>query len=156
MSGPTLETYSTEFAKEKLLSGARSWIGTPFRKGASIKGAGVDCVQLAACIYADSGHRFTWNPPTYTLDGGRHCEVSKVTEWLERSGSFKRTEAAKVGDLLLFKMAGHIEHHVGIKITASTFIHSIKRIGTVESNLGDPTWGGRISLTYRPITIIPV
>lgn len=149
-----LPAYQDPLMQRRLLSVALSWIGTPFRPHADIKGAGVDCVHLAASIYAESGFVFEFKPPTYTLDGGRHIPLSKMVSWLERSKKFRlvmgQPAAALIGDALLFKMGKGVEHHCGIKITASTFIHAIRRHGVIESNLADATWAARLSLVYRP------
>lgn len=129
---------------------ARRWIGTPFRKGAAILGAGVDCVHLALEIYREAGLPITDTFGDYSLDGGRHLETSKVVSWLKESPHFKRVECDEPGDLILFRIGG-VEHHVGVGVSGSTFVHAIKKHGVIESNLADSTWTKRRSLVYRPI-----
>lgn len=138
-------------AQRRLYSVALSWIGTPFVAHAMIKGAGVDCVSLAAAVYVESGLVLNYSAPPYSLDGGNHLNLSKIVTWIEASGRFEEVpdKRALIGDVLLFKM-GRVDHHVGIKITESTFVQALRRYGVVESNCKDPTWARRLSRVYQP------
>lgn len=135
---------------------AHKWIGTPFRKGASIKGAGVDCVNLANCIYADSGFDADFDQRTvkYSLDGGQHSRESKLALWLRDSKKFARTEGGElmIGDLLVFRMRENgVAWHCGLVVSANIFVHAMKPHGVVAANTEDPTWKRRIEGVYRPI-----
>ncbi|HEV8523078.1 MAG TPA: NlpC/P60 family protein [Terriglobales bacterium] len=135
----------------ELLAAAQSWIGTPFRPHASIKGAGVDCVHLAFEIYRECRFHFTFDPPKYSMDGGRHLKMSKVIAWLEQSDSFDPVVGDTMpGDLLLFNM-GRVDHHVGVKLEGTRFINAINRYGVRELDLMDPTWRCRFTVAYRPM-----
>ena len=147
-----LPAYQSPEMQRRLLASALTWVGTPFRGHANIKGAGVDCVNLAVSVYAESGFYFVYNPPSYTLDGGKHLAVSKVASWLEASGKFDHIEGdTAVGDTLLFKIGCGVEHHVGVQITSALFIHSIRGYGVIESNVADPSWASRFTRAYRPM-----
>jgi cell wall-associated NlpC family hydrolase len=149
-----LPAYCTEEARLRLYGAALSWVGTPFAAHADIKGAGVDCVNLAVSVYVDSGFIFIWNPPAYTLDAGSHLALSKVVEWLEASGKFDRVGLhSEIGDLLLFRVGGKnsVIHHVGVKVSKSHFIQAIRHYGVVLSPLADPTWAARLERVYRPM-----
>ena len=150
MKGPA---FQSDAAKAKLLQVARSWIGTPFRKGASIKGAGVDCVNLAASIYTESGFYVSRSFPGYSLDEGSHSTKSKIETWLKLSADrFEEVVDFGIGDLLVFKM-GFVTHHVGVMITNSTFINAMKGYGVVELNIEDRTWARRLQSAHRPIEV---
>jgi cell wall-associated NlpC family hydrolase len=143
--------YQSVQMQQRLYAVAMSWLGTPFRGHADIKGAGVDCVNLAVSIYAESGFTFVYNPPSYTLDGGRHIPLSKVTTWIEASGKFDRVEGpAAIGDVLCLRI-GKVEHHVGIKISEASFIQAVRHYGVILSNVADPTWAKRLTRIYRPM-----
>jgi len=147
-----LPAYQSKEMQRRLLAAALTWIGTPFRAHADIKGAGVDCVNLAVSVYAESGFFFVYNPPSYTLDGGRHLPKSKIVTWLEASGKFDLIAGdSTIGDALIFRIGKGVEHHVGVQITDALFIHSIRGYGVIESNVADPSWAGRLSSFYRPM-----
>ena len=114
-------------------------------------GAGVDCVHFALEVYREAGIPITDTFGSYTLDGGSHRSSSHVIEWLNESKHFKPWfEPAEIGDLLAFKVGG-VEHHVGVMVTSSTFVHAIKNHGVIESNTADSTWAKRLTAVYRPI-----
>ncbi len=147
-----MNPFETAGQQERLLTVALSWIGTPFRPHAGIKGAGADCMHVALLVYWESGHLFQFEAPPYTIDGGNHLKTSKFKDWLDQSSAFAKAEApTQIGDCLLFKVGG-VEHHVGIQITASTFIHSMRHHGVIQSNLKDSTWTRRLTAIYRPVS----
>lgn len=139
-----------------LVATASHWFGTPFHPHAAIQRGGVDCVWLAARIYIECGAIAEFNPPPYTMDGGSHNELSQVLAWLNQSNRFLQVLESGVklkleaGDLLCFRM-GRVEHHVGVVLTESTFIHSVRVHGVTESHLNDSTWHKRLAAVYRPI-----
>lgn len=149
---------STERAL-KLRAAARDWLGTPFRAHSQAKGAGVDCVHLAAAIYKECGVITEFAPPNYTLDQGMHLTQSAVEHYVVQTGCFTdfpgpvAFEKLMIGDLLLIKM-GRVSHHVGILTSAENcagFIHVFQGFKVHECDLMDPTWRKRIEKVYRPI-----
>jgi cell wall-associated NlpC family hydrolase len=114
----------------------------------------VDCVHLARAVYEESGFKVELAFPPYQLDEGSHNSKSKLMDFINESERFADvgTLGPMIGDLLVFNM-GHSPHHVGVKITPTTFINAIKRFGVVESNLGDSTWTRRLVHVFRPMEI---
>ena len=149
--------YQTEGARLSLYASAAQWKGTPFRKGAAIKGAGVDCVNLASELYRESGFdaKFSQRQVKYSLDGGKHCRESKLAIWLQESPRFIRTEHAgahQIGDLVVFKMRENgVAWHCGVMVAENVFVHAMKPHGVVLANIFDPTWSSRVNAVYRPV-----
>jgi len=131
---------------------ARSWIGTPFVPHAHLKGAGVDCVQLALCYYQEFSLFPLVDLGSYTMDGGRHLERSRVLEWIEESNAFMPVDISKeltrAGDLACFRV-GRIPHHCGILTEMGGFVHALRGSGVKESSLADPTWNHRLEAVFR-------
>jgi len=142
--------FKSEVMQRRLHSSALSWIGTPFIPHANIRGAGVDCVHLVASVLIEAGCDFVFNPPAYSMDGGKHIGTSKIVQWIEASGKFDQAVALEIGDVLLFRI-GNVEHHCGVKVTPATFVHSLRGYGVIESNVADPTWVSRMTRIYRPM-----
>jgi cell wall-associated NlpC family hydrolase len=136
-----------------LLEQAEAWHGTPFIPHAKVKGAGVDCVHLCAEIYIACGALKKFDPPNYTIDGGSHCKESKVLQWVLESGRFIEVTEKGIGDLVCFKMWKGVEHHVGIVLNETTFLHAERDIGVHYSNLDDSTWSLRLRKIYRPVEV---
>ena len=145
--------FENQTKQRRLHSVALSWLGTPFVPHACIRGAGVDCVHLAANILIEAGCNFVFNPPNYSIDGGNHLAKSKIAEWIEASGHFNLIPPplkTEIGDVILFRI-GKVEHHCGVKVTPATFIHAFRGRGVIESNIADPTWSRRRGMAYRPM-----
>lgn len=126
---------------------ARSWIGTPYRHQASLKGAGTDCLGLI---------RGVWR----RLHGGEAALVPPYTQdWSEAQGVEVLWQAAATyllpksvteeapGDVLLFRMKSNaVAKHLGIagRVGAeASVIHAYGGHAVVESALSLP-WRRRI------------
>lgn len=95
---------------------ARSWIGTPYRHQASVKGAGADCLGLIRGVWRSLYGAEPERVPGYSPD------------WSEASGEERLWQAAmrhleprfpagepEPGDVLLFRMCdGGVAKHLGI------------------------------------------
>ncbi|MCL4179177.1 MAG: C40 family peptidase [Verrucomicrobia bacterium] len=145
--------YANSWDQARLIQVARRWLGTPFVPHACIPQAGVDCVQLVAAIYWETGAIDDRQFPDYTMDGGEHRNSSQVLEWLEASTRFERLTpgaAVQSGDIACFRM-GRVPHHVGLILQPPLFIHAMRNYGVIESRLDDPTFAKRLMAVYRPV-----
>ena len=134
----------------KLAALAKSWEGTPFHPHMATRGVGVDCVWLAAELYRETGALDVFDPPGYSIDGGHHCDASKVVAWVEASGRFVLvSDAPRAGDLVCFKI-GKTIHHVGVMLDESRFSHAVARYGVMVSYLAEAAYGKRLAAVYRP------
>jgi len=145
--------YDTPEKQARLAEVARRWLGTPFHPHACILQVGVDCVNLLAAIFKDTGALDGYEFPDYTMDGGDHRDTSQVLDWLDRHPRFGRLsaeESTQPGDLLCFRL-GRVPHHVGLLVSGNRFIHAIRNYGVIESQLDDPTFAKRLVAAYRPL-----
>lgn len=114
--------YQSVWRREELVVEAKWWVGTPFRKGASVRGAGVDCVHLVVALWQASGFCPGIEMPRhYSLDEGAHASASRVItladgcRLLEAVWRFPGSTATLMtGDLLVFAPDSQSAHHVGI------------------------------------------
>lgn len=137
------------FARE-IVSVARSWIGTPYRHQASLKGVGCDCLGLVRGVWREIYGSEPELPPAYQPD------------WAERSGEDRLRGAARryfgaelpaaemqPGDLLLFCWRPDFPaKHAGILSTEDRFIHAYEQAAVIESALV-PSWRRRIAGVFR-------
>jgi NlpC/P60 family putative phage cell wall peptidase len=65
---------------------ARSWLGTPYRHQASVKGVGADCLGLVRGVWRDVVGGEMEAPPAYSADwaevGGREMLLEAAERWL--------------------------------------------------------------------------
>ena len=55
-------------------------------------------------------------------------------------------------DLLGFRI-GRTVHHLGIMLDRGEFIHVLDHVGTVVSQLNDPTYSGRLARVWVPVEL---
>lgn len=145
---------------QMVMQAAKPWIGTPFHANASVKGAGVDCVCLAAAIYRELGILEDFRPPPYRLDAGANLPQSMVHEYLAKTGRFQSLELPaeiQAGDLLCFRVKStHVDHHVGLAVSSRQFVHAAEKAGVVLSDMQDSFYRRRLSAVFRPIAWLTV
>jgi len=148
--------FTEDAAVNRLQASARLWLRTPFHAHACIRGAGVDCVHLCAAIYIECGVMEQFNPPRYTLDGGKHAPASLIMAWLATSPQFVclgTTVAVMPGDLVCFAFGAGRAWHVGMVLDQAKgeFVHALADIGVVISLLHEQPWAHRTAAFYRPM-----
>jgi len=132
----------------RVVAAARGWIGTPYRHGASCRGAGCDCLGLVRGIWRE-------------LYGAEPAVVPPYgPDWSEVAGEERLWRAARQhlgpagpdlapGDLLLFRMrAGAVAKHLGIATGTGRFVHAYSGHGVVESALSG-AWARRVVARFR-------
>jgi NlpC/P60 family putative phage cell wall peptidase len=136
--------------RERVLSIAQTWIGTPYRHQASSKGIGCDCLGLVRGIWRDLYGSESEVPQPYAAD------------WAERGGEDRLMQAAirhfgqpsplaeaRAGDLLLFRWRHDCcAKHAGILAGETHFIHAYEQAAVVRSALA-PSWQRKIAATFR-------
>ena len=125
----------------KVITEAKSWIGTPYHQQASVKGAGVDCAYLLMCVYHEVGLTEMPDVGNYASDWHLHRSEEQYLSWVQKYA--KRTENPQTGDIALFKF-GRCVSHGAIVLTQDTVIHSYIGLGCVISSLTDNELSGRL------------
>ncbi|MBP7001722.1 NlpC/P60 family protein [Amaricoccus sp.] len=121
---------------------ARGWIGTPYARGASLRGVGCDCIGLARGVWAavtgaPAPPALPWSPD-WAAAWPRHLIALGDRHMLPR-----RPAEAGPGDLVAIRRTDGHEAHVGILAQCGRFIHATERLGVVEVPLS--AWAGRIA-----------
>lgn len=127
--------------RRRVVEEAMSWLGTPYRVAANIKGAGVDCAMILIEVYAAAGVIEWRDPRPYPPDYYLH---NKSPRYLNEVGMHAQEiprEKVNIGDCVLFKF-GHAPAHSGIIIDVDQLkmIHSYKGLGTVCHELEQTPW----------------
>lgn len=118
----------------ELITEIRSWKGTRWVHGQSLKGVGVDCVRFVCAIGRFAG----WVPanyvvPVYEVDWALHNEVSILEAEISKFAA-KIGKPFRIGDIFLF-LYGKCASHAGICIGGESMVHSYRGQGVVESDL---------------------
>jgi NlpC/P60 family putative phage cell wall peptidase len=105
---------------------ARSWLGTPFMDGASVKGAGCDCIGLMEALGRAAGVPIP-ERGTQSLEAGLGSVLRR-----RRAGARPRP-----GDvILLARERGGPPQHAALVTASGTLIHAHWSQGVVENSYG--------------------
>jgi NlpC/P60 family putative phage cell wall peptidase len=139
-------THTTRIA---IVAEARTWIGTPYRHQASLKGVGCDCLGLVRGIWRNCIGDEPETPPPYAPD------------WAEAKGDETLVAAAlrhlvpvarddfMPGDVLLFRWRdGFVAKHVAIASSERAMIHAHDGAAVCEIALS-PWWRRRLAYAFR-------
>lgn len=100
-----LSNHATCLARQTIVETAKSWLGTPYRHQASLKGAGCDCLGLVRGVWRELYGHEPEAPPPYRPDwaetGGRETLLEAARRHLLEISP----NAARPGDVLLFRMS---------------------------------------------------
>ncbi|MDZ4095838.1 MAG: NlpC/P60 family protein [Paracoccaceae bacterium] len=138
--------------QSRIVTEARSWIGTPYVHQAAAKWAGTDCLGLLRGVWREIVGPEPEAVPAYTADwaepGGQEVLLLAARRWLQP----KPAGQAAPGDVLIFRMrAGSIAKHLGIAANVgpqASFIHAYTGHGVIESPLSGP-WVRRIAWRFE-------
>ena len=115
--------------QQRIRAEALSYIGTPFRHAARIKGVGVDCGQLLIAVFSEAGVIADFDPGQYPPDWFLHRSRERYLEEL-----LKRADPVEppyeIGDILTYRY-GRAVSHAGIYVGDGWLIHANGRAKTV-------------------------
>jgi NlpC/P60 family putative phage cell wall peptidase len=134
--------------QSRLVAEARSWIGTPYRHQASLKGVGCDCLGLLRGVWRGVMGAEPELPPPYSPDwaeAGADTLVAAARKHLIEIG---RMEFAP-GDVLLFRWRDNLPaKHCAIATAPDTMIHAHDGAVVVEVAFS-PWWRRHLAHAFR-------
>lgn len=122
--GDGVDLTDSERVRATLREQHRAWRGVPYRLGGNSR-RGIDC---SAFVMTTFRQHFGLALP----------RVTEQQAWLGRSVA---RDALHAGDLVFFE-TGWKQHHVGIYIADSRFVHASTSAGVTLSSLRNPYWAG--------------
>ena len=132
---------------ERVIAGARLWLGTPYVHQASVPGAGCDCLGLACGVWRDLHGAEPVTPPPYTRDWGEAGGAEVLAEAARRFLVEIPINEAGPGALILFRMArGAPAKHCGIR-SETGLIHAYQGAGVIEEPWA-PHWARRAAFAF--------
>lgn len=135
-------------ARDAIVGAGRSWIGTPYRHQASLKGVGCDCLGLLRGVWRDLLGPEPETVPAYSKDwaeaGGREDLLEAATRHLVRLDG----TTWRAGDILLFRWReGLPAKHCGVATSKRTMVHAHDGASVAEVAVA-PWWDRRIAATF--------
>ena len=127
--------------RDLVVKEALSWIGTPYRHHAMVKGTGVDCAMILIGIYKNCGLINEVNLPYYSPQWHLHRDEEKYLETISKY--LKPTTDPKPGDVALFKF-GRTVSHSAIVIDYPQVVHAYNRSGVILDDATNGKLAGRL------------
>ena len=117
--------------RASIVQEACSWIGTPYRKGARVKGVGCNCAQFlygvaqgAKVLPGDSPE-----PRRFSEQFALNEKRERIAEYVMAYGGIEIEESAsKPGDIVLYK-TGQSHGHAAILVDDKTIVHCVAPAG---------------------------
>lgn len=112
-------------ARQRFVSEAMSWIGTPFCDHADIKGPGgaVDCAMLLTRCACDTGLLAPFDPRPYPPRWHVHRDEERFIDFLVERFAAREIETPRFGDIAVWKF-GRTYSHGGVVISDAEVVHA--------------------------------
>ena len=137
--------------RAELLREAESWIGTPWRHQARLKGVGADCVGFVYGVYVGTGGTVESEPPTDYPATWHHWNKAErlYAEALAAGLVEKPKDELLPGDVILFRFRKGPAAHMGIMAEDGLFLHSYQTFDRIQYSRLDSAWRRRIAYVMR-------
>ena len=127
-----------EAQRARVVSAAHSFLGTPYRHAARVKGKGVDCLTLLAEVFSEAGLIPPPVIPYYPQDWHLHNGAERyLTGLLQYTHEFEGEP--QPGDIVLWRF-GRCFSHSAIVVKWPTVIHAYVGRHCALENVEAATW----------------
>jgi len=135
--------------RSAIVAEARTWIGTPYRHQASLKGVGCDCLGLVRGVWrVVVGHEPEPMPP-YAPDWAEATRREALAEAGGRHFTPLDPVVFAPGDVLLFRWrAGLPAKHAAIVTAPDRMVHAHGAAAVAEVAIA-PWWRRRMAYAFR-------
>ncbi len=131
-----------------IVAEARSWIGTPYRHQASLKGVGCDCLGLLTGVWREVTGAEFGSVPAYTPDWAEALGRETFAEGARNMLCEIAPAEAEAGDIVLFRWRAHLPaKHAAILTGDGRMIHAQEGAAVAEVAMGD-WWRRRIAYAF--------
>jgi cell wall-associated NlpC family hydrolase len=131
--------------RDLIVKEALSWVGTPYRHQAMVKGTGVDCAMILLAIFTSVGLLDGVELPEYSSQWHLHRNEEKYLQTITKY--LKPTNDPKPGDVGLFKF-GRTVSHSAILIDYPKVVHAYVGRGVILDEMDGGKLGGRLHGFY--------
>ena len=140
---------SRALQRAAIVAEARSWLGTPYRHQASLKGVGADCLGLVRGVWRALQGPEPEAAGPYSADWAEVGGRERLAEAARRHLLEVRPEAMRSGDVLLFRWRAHLPaKHAAILSGPTTMIHAHDGARVCEVHFTG-WWQRRLAYVFR-------
>jgi NlpC/P60 family putative phage cell wall peptidase len=146
---------AAKVSRAEIVAEARSWIGTPYRHQASLKGAGADCLGLIRGVYrvfcGPEKQPITPYSPNWAEETGQETLRDAARRHLVEidAAPFRDGEPLKDGDVILIRVRDRgPAKHAAIVSGSDLIVHAYDRHAVAENAL-PAAWRRRIAYAFE-------
>jgi NlpC/P60 family putative phage cell wall peptidase len=134
---------------DQVIEIVRSWIGTPYRHQACLKGSGCDCLGLIRGVYTEAYGYEPEQPPAYTAEWAEETGAETMRDAARRHLLEVSLDEAAPGDVVLFRMKANAPaKHAAILSENGRIIHAYQGHAVAETAI-PPGWKKRMAYAFR-------
>ena len=133
--------------RDVIVAAARSWIGTPYRHQASLKGVGCDCLGLLRGVWRQVIGAEPEAVPAYSRDWAEAGEEEALLEAACRH-LIPVAEGWCPGDILIFRWRpGLPAKHCAVAVRADAMVHAHEGAAVAEVAIA-PWWSRHLAAAF--------
>jgi len=111
--------------RERIVTLARGWLGTPYHHRASLRGGGCDCIGLIAGIWRELYGSEPQSPGAYTGDWAEATGNESLLEAAHRHMRPVNVADMQPGDALVFRLRSNtVAKHAAVLVSRTHIIHA--------------------------------
>lgn len=133
---------------ETVIDAARTWIGTPYRHQASIKGLGCDCIGFLAEVAVQAGLITPQLRAEFPTDYSRQPSAGELRRLTSRHLCLVPFDQRTPGDIVLMRFAEEPQHLGMLTARDPDYVIHCAEKGVIEHRI-DSAWRARIVRVYR-------
>jgi NlpC/P60 family putative phage cell wall peptidase len=136
-------------SRRDIVAEARSWVGTPYRHQASLKGVGCDCLGLVRGVWRGVIGREPERAPPYAPDWAEASGAEALASAAARHLTAIPCDQFAPGDVLLFRWRSALPaKHAAIVTAPDTMVHAHDGAAVAEVAIA-PWWRRRLAYAFR-------
>jgi NlpC/P60 family putative phage cell wall peptidase len=135
--------------RKQIVVETRSWLGTPYRHQASLKGVGCDCLGLVRGVWRTVIGAEPERAPPYGPDWAEASSGEPLADAAARHLTAVDCNAFREGDVLLFRWRANLPaKHAAVVTASDLMVHAHDGAAVTEVALA-PWWRRRIAYAFR-------
>lgn len=135
--------------RQEIVAETRSWIGTPYKHQASLKGVGCDCLGLVRGVWRAVIGDEPERAPPYAADWAEATGRESLADAAERHLIAVAMSDAGPGDVLLFRWRAHLPaKHAAIVTASGLMVHAHDGVVVTEVPIA-PWWQRHLAYAFK-------
>ena len=133
--------------RAEIVAAARTWIGTPYRHQASLRGVGCDCLGLVRGLWRECVGPEPERAPGYSPDWAEASGAETLRDAALRHLRPVALETFGAGDVLLFRWRdGLPAKHAAIATSRDTIVHA--HDGAAVAEVALKPWSKKLAFAF--------